>query len=572
MLDTAENHLPDNSPAVLNGMPASAVRGELDRILRSRVFVHSHRIRRFLQFVVEECLAGRQHRLKEYLIGMEVFNRLEAFDPRVDSIVRVEARRLRAKLEEYYLTEGREDELRIELRKGSYVPLFEYWRSGSNGYSYGVSPVRRSVTLGKFATHNGETPQLVSDITRRLTHFLIQEGCQVMAAGEGPVRADYVLEGSIEQHAEDVKVWLQLVNPAEGTYLWSEAGQADEIETLARSLNRAVVTSPMRDGKRRVHRRAHSQSFDQYLKGRFLWKAFTPDSVRSSVAFFQKAVERDPSYAAAWAALAEAAIFSSLFGLPSSAETATLIKDAARRAAELNDTLPEAHVAMGTALSLLDHDWTAGEREFQRAIQLEGRDGSVHVAYGLQLACRGMLRHANSELDRALEMDPASLSTNFALGWLQCIAKRHDEAIAQHRLVSQLAPDFPLPYLGQGWSHLGKGEFPDALACFSNAKNLLKCHSVIMSCLGNCYARMGNHDEAARLLDQLSSQSSWIGMAAISAGMGDGDRAFTHLDRAFEAQDLGLPLRLLTPEFDPLRNHAKYGELCARMGLAMAQA
>src|ERR1700726_499330 len=90
-----------NAPAALNGLPVSEVRAALERILRSRLFVHSHRIRRFLQFVVEECLLGQQHRLKEYLIGLEVFSRQETFDPRVDSIVRVEARRLRTKLEEY---------------------------------------------------------------------------------------------------------------------------------------------------------------------------------------------------------------------------------------------------------------------------------------------------------------------------------------------------------------------------------------------------------------------------------------------------------------------------------------
>src|SRR5580658_87032 len=129
---------------ILNGIPAPEIRSQLELVLRSRAFLQSHRIRRFLQFVVEESLLGQPHRLKEYLIGLEVFDRREAFDPRVDSIVRVEARRLRYKLDEYYRTEGREDSVRIVLRKGSYVPIFEY-RSAANGVSP-ASP-RRSMEI-----------------------------------------------------------------------------------------------------------------------------------------------------------------------------------------------------------------------------------------------------------------------------------------------------------------------------------------------------------------------------------------------------------------------------------------
>src|ERR1700758_5210043 len=129
MMSTDVNPI-EETTAVLNGVPAAEIRSQLERILRSRAFIQSHRIRRFLQFVVEESLLGQPHRLKEYLIGLEVFDRREAFDPRVDSIVRVEARRLRYKLEEYYRTEGREDGVRIVLRKGSYVPMFEYPTAG----------------------------------------------------------------------------------------------------------------------------------------------------------------------------------------------------------------------------------------------------------------------------------------------------------------------------------------------------------------------------------------------------------------------------------------------------------
>src|SRR5579862_3379700 len=140
MMSTVGNRLEETN-TVLNGVPAAEIRAQLDLILRSRAFIQSHRIRRFLQFVVEESLLGQPHRLKEYLIGLEVFDRREAFDPRVDSIVRVEARRLRNKLEEYYRTEGQEDPVRVLLRKGSYVPIFEYRHAGPSS----ATPSQRKV-------------------------------------------------------------------------------------------------------------------------------------------------------------------------------------------------------------------------------------------------------------------------------------------------------------------------------------------------------------------------------------------------------------------------------------------
>src|ERR1700691_3720779 len=178
MISTVENPT-EEAAMTLNGVPAAEIRAELDLILRSRAFIQSHRIRRFLQFVVEESLLGQPHRLKEYLIGLEVFDRREAFDPRVDSIVRVEARRLRYKLDEYYRLEGREDAIRIVLRKGSYVPIFEY-RSATNGASP-MAP-RRSVEISPFSITNAalnatlDTGSAAEEIQRRLAHVLIKEG------------------------------------------------------------------------------------------------------------------------------------------------------------------------------------------------------------------------------------------------------------------------------------------------------------------------------------------------------------------------------------------------------------
>ncbi len=574
-------HTPVNgkAPETLKDMSAGAVRSELDRILKSRAFVHSHRMRRFLQFVVEECLSGQQSRLKEYLIGLEVFNRMEQFDPRIDSIVRVEARRLRSKLEEYYQTEGREAELRIELRKGSYVPLFEFRRPGMNGYGHVPTPERRSsVVIGSIV---GDWPELIADVNRRLTHVLINEGfCHVVGSGDGHTKngsaaPDYVIEGSVSRDSAATKLMFRLRDESDGSYFSSVCCDAgvDGIEEVARVLNRSLITAHSRAENRNLQRRrAQSHSFDDYLRGRYLWKAGNPESIRSSTALFQSAVEKDPAYSAAWGALAESVVVGAVFGSLNPSEARTQILDAANKAMVLNDRLPEAHVALGAAFSIFDWHWQKGEHEFQRAIQLDGRDPSGHVAYSLQLAARGMLGPAMVEAERALELDPASLANNFVLGWLFSAAKKHDQAVLQHNSVLRLAPDFSLAYLGLGWANAGMGMYGDAIACFTNAGNQLKCRGLLWGCLGYCYARMGNRGEAMRLMELLKKQASTqytssVHIAAIHSGLGQRENALTCLEQAAEARCGSLALQLLNPEFECLRHEVRYRQLLDRMGL-----
>lgn len=598
MMSTDVNPIEETS-AVLNGVPAAEIRAQLDLILRSRAFIQSHRIRRFLQFVVEESLLGQPHRLKEYLIGLEVFDRREAFDPRVDSIVRVEARRLRYKLEEYYRTEGREDGIRIILRKGSYVPIFEYRNAGSGA---GSAMPRRCMEISLLSLMNAtsesgsaEAAAAAEEIQRRLAHFLIKEGgFQVVVkpptAAQPPsdesaplappalsssAPADYIIDGSMEFHDDHYRLLLQLQQTADGCYIWSETAEGNlpdlsSIDQLAQQLVRDLQT-PAREATIARRQSDRKESCDAYLQGRYHWKLATPDSIRNSVAFFSKAVENDANYAAAWAALSEALLVSSVFGFLSPSDADMRMKEAAMRATSLNPSLPEGHVALGAVLSLLDWDWIAGEEELQRSIQLDRSDPTGHLAFGIQLACRGSQEAAIAEIERALELDPAALFPNFVLGWLYGICHRFDEAVAQHTLVSRLATDYGLPHLGLGMAYAGKGQFADAIAHLTNAAQM-KCGSLLHGQMGYCYAMAGRHDEAQREIAMLKARSesqyvSPVSFATVYSGLGNEHEALLHLQRAVEVRDPSLPIHLLGAEFDNLRNHPQFLELRTRIGL-----
>jgi tetratricopeptide (TPR) repeat protein len=601
MMSTLLNPI-DETATMLNGVPAAEIRAQLDLILRSRAFIQSHRIRRFLQFVVEESLLGQPHRLKEYLIGLEVFDRRETFDPRVDSIVRVEARRLRYKLDEYYRIEGREDSVRIVLRKGSYVPIFEYRSSGN-----GASPIasRRSVEISLFSTLHAapnataETSPAAEEIQRRLAHVLIKEGCfQVILqfppdpapAETAPLLhagpsfnssnpADYVLEGSIEFHDDGFRLLLQLLQSADRSYIWSETtdGRLQDLSCIDHVAQQLVrdLTAPAGEAVIARRQTDRTESGDAYLEGRYHWKRATPDSIRNSIAFFTKAVEADPNYGAAWAAMSEALLVSSIFGLLPPMETHSRMKEAAIRATSLNPSLPEARVALGAVLSLLDWDWAAGEEEMQKSIQLDRSDPVGHIAYGIQLACRGEQNAAIAEVERALELDPASLFPNFVLGWMYGVCRRFDEAIGQHLLVSRLAPDYGLPHLGLGMACAGKGQFADAIAHLTNATQM-KCGSLLHGQMGYCYAKSGRREEALREIGILNTRSesgyvSPMSFAAIYSGLGEEDEAWRYLGRAVESRDTSLHLRLLGAEFDNLRDHARFQELRSQIGLRQAR-
>jgi serine/threonine-protein kinase len=210
-------------------MNASDIASQVDRILNSITFRRSKRLGRFLQFTVQQLLTGNESALKEYLVGVEVFRKQESFDPRVDSIVRVEARRLRAKLERYYLTEGRDDNLIIQFRKGSYVPLV---RQRADVPEYNQHPGGGVLTaeVGSFVNLTSESDRecLCTGLTQDLIAALTKlDRLRVSARSGGDQHADYIVQGSFRQQGQRVRVTVQLIKSADQYYVWSETFDRD---------------------------------------------------------------------------------------------------------------------------------------------------------------------------------------------------------------------------------------------------------------------------------------------------------------------------------------------------------
>ena len=318
-----------------------AVRAQLARILGSDDFAQSTRIKGFLGFVVEEALAGRGERLKEYSIATQVFERDESFDPQTNTIVRVEAGRLRRRLERYYLTQGRDDEVRIDLPKGSYVPLFRRQRKAQppsqpsqeaapqpidaafalpSGPSIAVLPFENlSGDPGQAFFADGITEEIINDLTRFPDLRVIARHSTFKYKGQHvdirevgrDLGVRYVLEGSVRKGGDLLRVTGQLIDAADGSHLFSENYDRDlsaqnilEIQDDISDRIVAAVGQPYgvmaRAGARQARAKAsHTlDAYDAVLRFYEYWFEHSPERHAAVRSALLRAVELDPGYRA----------------------------------------------------------------------------------------------------------------------------------------------------------------------------------------------------------------------------------------------------------------------------------
>ena len=221
---------------------------QIDRILASRWFARSERLCRFVRFAAKHARSGGADRLKEYLVGVEVFDRGPEYDPRIDPIVRVEARRLRAKLKAYYASAGRDDQLRIEFPKGTYSPVFRF-RPSRQIKSNSATDTAIAVLPFENLTNSAPTESFGEGLTEELIHHLAQvPGLQVAVYhDDGPRHrgaAKWNLRGSIRDARGSLRIIVQLIETSSGAYIWSETYEPaiGDILSAQESIASAIVS------------------------------------------------------------------------------------------------------------------------------------------------------------------------------------------------------------------------------------------------------------------------------------------------------------------------------------------
>jgi adenylate cyclase len=447
-----------------------AIREELDRVLASQPFLTADRRARLLRFLVEESLSDRTDSLKESVIAMEVFDRPPDYDPKLDSIVRVEMGRLRSRLTEYYSQAGMNDPVRIDIPKGNYQPTFvfngqEPARSGSKlrprrlpalAATLGIAAILAiglaasalwrfraatraapvSIVVLPFLNLSGEPGKeyLGDSLTDELTEVLAEskdlrvvartsafqfkgKGQDVREIGRA-LNAGAILEGSISNRDGKFRVVVQLIRAADGYHLWSRTYDAPLTDLSRVEMEVAASTEQALLPHRKTAAGAalvalpgpssNPEAHDLYMRAIYQLQLHTADSLKESVRLSQEAVRIDPQYVRAYFAIARAETSLSAIGVISGREATDVGRAAVTKALVIDPQFSDAHAYMAYSKYVYDWDWPEAEKEYALALQGEGSHGQAHSLYGWALMTRKRFDEARSHLQIAEELDPQS--------------------------------------------------------------------------------------------------------------------------------------------------------------------
>jgi serine/threonine protein kinase/tetratricopeptide (TPR) repeat protein len=389
-----------------------------------------------------------------------------------------------------------------------------------------------------------------------------------------------ILNGRVAQRGDQLTLTLELVDTQTENVIWSDQytrkqGDLVSLQTeIARDVSTKLKTKLTGVEEEKIAKTStvNTEAYQLYLKGLFHWNKRTPESLKSSLDYYNQAIAKDPNYALAYAGMALTYVLLPEYSAGSPADSMTKAKAAATKALELDSSLAEAHTALAYVLYSYDRNLPESEREFRRAIELNPNYATAHQWFGGgNLVAMARFEEAIAEGKRAEEIDPFSLIVITQLGNSFNYARRYDEAIGQSRKAIELDHNFYIAHMGLCQCYNGKGLFQEAIAACQKAR-AQNDDPYVLGYLTYAYASLGKRDEAMKALAQINEAAkqryvSAYTFATAYAGLGDKDQAFQWLERSNQDRAWEILYIKVDPLLDNLRSDPRFPELVKRVGL-----
>jgi tetratricopeptide (TPR) repeat protein len=386
-----------------------------------------------------------------------------------------------------------------------------------------------------------------------------------------------VLTGSVRKIGNRIRITAQLVNVETGYHLWSETydRQLEDVFAIQDELSRAIVDAlKLRlasESDQLVVPTKNLEAYNLYLKGRFFFNRFTEPGLRKSLDFFQHVLLQEPGYARAYAGIADCwCSLADDWVAPDDAYPRA--KAAAQRALQHDPNLAEAMTSLGKVLCWYEWDFAGAEQQLRRAVSLNPNYAEAHWTFGSVLPGVGSLGEAVEEMRRALTLDPLYPQYSRWLGRFLLYAGDYEGAIAQSHKTMELNAEYFQAYLDVGSACLAQGRPEQALEWYRRGQGLESSVRSYDAFIARALAPLGRLEEAEEILKRLEEESRqhYVRAEVLAMGyaaVGDFDKAFASLERAFQARSAGLIYLHVDPGYEPLKSDSRYEALVARIGL-----
>jgi TolB-like protein/DNA-binding winged helix-turn-helix (wHTH) protein/Tfp pilus assembly protein PilF len=386
---------------------------------------------------------------------------------------------------------------------------------------------------------------------------------------------DAIVEGAVTRGQNRVTVTVQLIDAIKDRHLWAQTYDRNlgDFLGIEAELSHEIARQVGNNLSLRPHINANSavapQAYELYLKGRYFWNKRNQEAMKKAAEYFQQAIDQDPNYAQAYVGLADCYMFGAPPTLPPES-LAVKARQLAKRALELDDSLGEAHATLGLIAENFDRNWGWAETEYKRAIELNPNYATARQWYGEYLMLRGRFDESFAEMKIARDLDPLSLIIIKDSGEVYYAARKYDQAIGFFRKALEMDEQFIMARRYLAMAYLQKREFSRAVAELEATTQEEQNPE-----LGYAYALSGREEEVEKVLYDLRRMSgrrytSPCDYALIYAGLGDKDKAFEWLERAYREHSVLTQLNV-DPRWDRLRGDPRFVDLMKRTGQPVGQ-